>query len=130
MCSVSIAACRNGQPAVGVVYDPEREELFEAVEGKGAWLNGEQLSVVAKLCAALPDLHVVLDHVAHVAIDAHWNYPPVDILKVAHRLEGLDLLWLEDPIPPENVAAMRELYQQTTLPICTGENFYTTHGFR
>ena len=93
-------------------------------------VNGEQLSVVAELCAALPDLHVVLDHVAHVAIDAHWNYPPVDILKVAHRLEGLDLLWLEDPIPPENVAAMRELKQQTTLLICTGENFYTTHGFR
>ena len=32
-------------------------------------VNGEQLSVVAELCAALPDLHVVLDHVAHVAID-------------------------------------------------------------
>ena len=25
---------------------------------------------------------------------------------------------------------MREVKRQTTLPICTGENFYTRHGFR
>jgi len=52
LCSVSIAACRNGQPAVGVVYDPERDELFEAVEGGGAWLNGARLHVSSEVAAA------------------------------------------------------------------------------
>ena len=65
-----------------------------------------------------------------LAIDAHWFYAPVDILKVAHAFESLNLLWLEDPIPPENVAAMVKVTQATTTPICTGENFYTRHGFR
>ena len=65
-----------------------------------------------------------------LAIDAHWSYAPVDILKVAHAFESLNLLWLEDPIPPENVAAMVKVTQATTTPICTGENFYTRHGFR
>ena len=80
--------------------------------------------------AVVTALREGIDPATELAIDAHWYYPPVDILKVAHRLEGLDLLWLEDPIPPENVAAMREVKRQTTLPICTGENFYTRHGFR
>lgn len=80
--------------------------------------------------AVVTALREGIDPATELAIDAHWNYPPVDILKVAHRLEGLDLLWLEDPIPPENVAAMREVKRRTRLPICTGENFYTRHGFR
>ena len=65
-----------------------------------------------------------------LAIDAHWAYTPVDILKVAKEFEHLDLLWLEDPIPAENIEAMLRVKNSTRTPICTGENFYTRHGFR
>ena len=71
-----------------------------------------------------------LDSNTDLAIDAHWFYAPVDILKVAHAFEDLDLLWLEDPIPPENIAAMEGVTKSTRTPICTGENFYTRFGFR
>jgi L-alanine-DL-glutamate epimerase-like enolase superfamily enzyme len=71
-----------------------------------------------------------LQHNTGLAIDAHWFYAPVDILKVAHAFEELNLLWLEDPIPPENVEAMTRVTHSTSTPICTGENFYTRHGFR
>ena len=63
-------------------------------------------------------------------VDAHWRYAPPDILKVAKAFESLNLLWLEDPIPPENIDAMAKVTRATTTPICTGENFYTRHGFR
>lgn len=71
-----------------------------------------------------------LDPNTDLAIDAHWYYAPVDILKVAYALEDLNLLWLEDPIPPENVDAMAKVTASTRVPICTGENFYTRFGFR
>ena len=71
-----------------------------------------------------------LDADTDLAIDAHWRYAPVDVLKIARAFEKLDLLWLEDPIPPENNEAMRHLTAQTTTPICTGENLYTRYGFR
>jgi L-alanine-DL-glutamate epimerase-like enolase superfamily enzyme len=71
-----------------------------------------------------------LDSNTDLAIDAHWFYAPVDILKVAHAFEDLDLLWLEDPCPPENIAAMEGVTKSTRTPICTGENFYTRFGFR
>ncbi len=63
-------------------------------------------------------------------VDAHWAYAPHDILKVAYALEALNLMWLEDPIPAENVAALKEVKAATRTPICTGENLYTRHGFR
>ncbi|VFR18213.1 Inositol-1-monophosphatase [plant metagenome] len=31
-------------PVIGVVYDPCREELFTAVQGVGAWLNGRRIA--------------------------------------------------------------------------------------
>ena len=65
-----------------------------------------------------------------LAIDAHWAYTVVDILKVAQAFEDLNLLWLEDPIPAENIEAMHRVKNSTRTPICTGENFYTRHGFR
>ena len=63
-------------------------------------------------------------------IDGHWKHSPTDILKVAKAYEDLNLYWLEDPIPPENINAMMRFTQSTTTPICTGENLYTSHGFR
>jgi myo-inositol-1(or 4)-monophosphatase len=41
----SICAVIDGKPTVGVIYDPMRKELFEAVAGGGAFLNGKQISV-------------------------------------------------------------------------------------
>lgn len=42
---VSIAVSIKESVAVGVVYDPSRDELFSAEEGKGAFLNGTKISV-------------------------------------------------------------------------------------
>lgn len=44
---VSIALEAHGELVVGVVYDPERDELFTATKGGGAWLNGRPLAVSA-----------------------------------------------------------------------------------
>jgi myo-inositol-1(or 4)-monophosphatase len=53
--SVSLALTLGGEPAVGVVYDPLRDELFTAQAGQGAALNGSPLrvSAVADLDRAL-----------------------------------------------------------------------------
>jgi myo-inositol-1(or 4)-monophosphatase len=42
---VSIALEADGERVLGVVYDPVREEMFTAVRGEGAFMNGERLSV-------------------------------------------------------------------------------------
>jgi myo-inositol-1(or 4)-monophosphatase len=45
---VSIGIEREGEPLVGVVYDPLMDELFEAVRGEGARCNGRRLRVSAE----------------------------------------------------------------------------------
>ncbi|HUP70730.1 MAG TPA: inositol monophosphatase family protein [Acidimicrobiales bacterium] len=44
--AVSIAAEIDGEPAIGVVFDPTHADTYRAVRGEGAWCNGERLKVL------------------------------------------------------------------------------------
>lgn len=43
--AVSISLEDAGQPVAGVIYDPMRNELFRAIKGGGATVNGEPITV-------------------------------------------------------------------------------------
>ncbi len=64
-----------------------------------------------------------------LAMDAHWRYRASDIVQVARELEPFRLMWLEDPVPPDDTASLRYLRQHTTTPIGTGENLQLRRGF-
>jgi L-alanine-DL-glutamate epimerase-like enolase superfamily enzyme len=59
-----------------------------------------------------------------LAIDCHWNYSVQSAIDLARAMEPYDLMWLEDPVPPEDIPALREVQRNTRLPISTGENHY------
>jgi myo-inositol-1(or 4)-monophosphatase len=42
--SVSLAVVENGIPVAGVIYAPVRDEMYEAVKGQGARINGKPLT--------------------------------------------------------------------------------------
>jgi galactonate dehydratase len=65
-----------------------------------------------------------------VCVDMHGRYDVTTGEQVAKRLEPLNLMWLEEPIPAENVEAYRRITESTSTPICAGENHYLAHGFR
>ena len=43
--TITIALRRGNETVCGLVYDPVADEMFTAVKGAGAFLNGERLSV-------------------------------------------------------------------------------------
>jgi myo-inositol-1(or 4)-monophosphatase len=43
--AVSVGLMKDGQPILGVVYNPYRDEMFYAEKGKGAYLNGNRITV-------------------------------------------------------------------------------------
>lgn len=42
---ISVALCNDNDVVAGVVYNPYTDELFSAEKGKGAYLNGDRISV-------------------------------------------------------------------------------------
>ncbi|MGC8882531.1 MAG: mandelate racemase/muconate lactonizing enzyme family protein [Bryobacteraceae bacterium] len=65
-----------------------------------------------------------------LAVDMHGRYDAPTAKRVARELERFRLLWLEEPVPPENIDVMRDVRESTVTPICAGENLYLRHGFR
>jgi hypothetical protein len=65
-----------------------------------------------------------------ISFDLHWRYNVSDAKRLAYELEPYGLMWLEDPVPPENIEAMRRVTQSTKTPISSGENYYMRFGFR
>lgn len=65
-----------------------------------------------------------------VAADLHTRLDMPSAIRLAKELEQFHLMWLEEPVPPENIDAMREITRSTSTPICAGENLYLRHGFR
>jgi L-alanine-DL-glutamate epimerase-like enolase superfamily enzyme len=65
-----------------------------------------------------------------IAADCHWRYNASDVIKVARELEPFRLLWLEDPVPPSNGSALKEVSSRVRVPIATGENLFLFDGFR
>ena len=65
-----------------------------------------------------------------LAIDLHGRYDATAGMKLALELEDLNLMGLEEPVPPENIQAMANITQATRTPICAGENAYLRYGFR
>jgi len=67
---------------------------------------------------------------AEVAVDLHWNFSPETATRLCNAVAPYDLAWVEDPLPPENTEAMREVKRSTEATLLTGENRYGRHGFR
>jgi galactonate dehydratase len=65
-----------------------------------------------------------------LAVDMHARYDATTGKRVAREVEPFKLMWLEEPVPAENVDAMREIRESTHTPICCGENIYMRWGFR
>jgi mannonate dehydratase len=55
--------------------------------------------------------------------DVHERLKPVDAIRLACELEPFDLFFLEDAIPLEEGAWIRQLREKTTTPLAQGELF-------
>jgi galactonate dehydratase len=88
--------------------------------------NGEIDHMVAKIAFTRENYPKEVD----LAVDMHARYDATTGKRVAKEVEGFKLLWLEEPVPAENVDAMRDIRESTSTPICCGENLYMRWGFR
>ncbi len=60
----------------------------------------------------------------------HGQFTPSGALRLAQRLEPYAPLWFEEPVPPENVAAMATVAAGTTIPVATGERLASKYQIR
>ena len=64
-----------------------------------------------------------------LAIDCHGQFDLPSAITLAKAVEPLRLMWLEEPLPAENLEALAQVRASTSTVICTGENHYTRFHF-
>lgn len=64
-----------------------------------------------------------------LAIDCHGQFDLPSAITLAKAVEPLRLLWLEEPVPAENVDALAQVRRSSSTVICSGENQYTRFEF-
>jgi galactonate dehydratase len=66
-----------------------------------------------------------------IGVDIHAKFFEVTrAARLARAIEPYDPMWLEEPIRPENAAAMAKLSDRVNIPLASGECNYTKHEFR
>jgi len=65
-----------------------------------------------------------------IGVDMHAKeFQPARALAVCRALEPYHPLFVEEPLRPENIAALAELTRKVNVPIATGEMLYTKFQF-
>jgi galactonate dehydratase len=92
----------------------------------GSISTPEMQAMVARVAAVREAVGPDID----LAIDMHGRFDLPSSIRFAKAVELFDLLWLEEPTPPENLDALAEIRRNTSTPICAGENVYTRFDFK
>ncbi len=88
--------------------------------------NGEIDNMVAKVAFTRELYPKNFD----LAVDMHARYDAGTARRVVKDLEPFKLMWIEEPVPAEDIDAMRDVRASTNTPIACGENLYLRWGFR
>jgi galactonate dehydratase len=65
-----------------------------------------------------------------LAFDFHGKMTPALAVEICHELRGMRPMFVEEPVPQENVDALKFVADHVPFPIATGERCLTRWGFR
>jgi galactonate dehydratase len=65
-----------------------------------------------------------------ILVEMHGRFTPAEALRIARELEPFDPGWIEEPVPPENLKALKKVAEQARIPIATGERIHMRHEYR
>ena len=88
--------------------------------------RGEKLRSIALVeavrAAVGPDFDIL--------IEMHGRFNPATAIEIARELEPFRPGWLEEPVPPENLRALKKVADAVHSPVATGERIHTRYEYR
>ena len=94
--------------------------------GMVEFLNPDSIAEAVDWIAALRE---ELGPGYELMVDAHGRFDVASAIRAGRALEPYGLIWYEEPVPPESFQALREVRENTNIPICVGERLYTRYDY-
>jgi galactonate dehydratase len=102
---------------------------FKAGPG-GKWRGHEPPSVIDDFVERAYLMREWVGSDVELAFDFHGKMTPALAVEVCHEIKGMRPMFVEEPIPQENVDALKQVADKVPFPIATGERLLTRWGFR
>ncbi len=80
--------------------------------------------------AVVEDIRRAVGDKMAIAVEGHARYDLPTAVRIARALEPLDIMWLEEIMPPDSPEAFVRLKAATKVPICQSERVFTRYNFR
>jgi L-alanine-DL-glutamate epimerase-like enolase superfamily enzyme len=104
--------------------DRFQKEGFRAIKMKVGRANPrEDVQRVARMREHLGDEFPLM-------VDANMKWSADQAIKAARAMSDYDLVWLEEPTIPDDVAGNARVLRDGGLPLATGENLHTLYEFQ
>jgi galactonate dehydratase len=102
---------------------------FKAGPG-GKWRGHEAPAVIDAFVKRAYLMREWVGAECELAFDFHGKMTPALAVEICHELKGMRPLFVEEPVPQENVDALKLVSDRVPFPIATGERLLTRWGFR
>ena len=63
-------------------------------------------------------------------LEMHGRFAPHEAVRIAKLVEPFEPSWIEEPVPPDNLASLATVARATSLPVATGERIHDRMEFR
>jgi L-alanine-DL-glutamate epimerase-like enolase superfamily enzyme len=112
----------------------DRSALVEdALRAKAAGFGGCKLKVGRPIHEDVARIAAVREAVGpgfEIFTDANQAFAVDEAIRRGRAYEGLNLGWLEEPLPADDIAGHKRLVEHTSIPIAVGESLYSPLHFR
>ena len=102
---------------------------FKAGPG-GMWRAHEPPAVIDAFVTRAYLMREWVGPAVELAFDFHGKMTPALAIEICHELKGMRPMFVEEPVPQENVLALKQVSDHVPFPIATGERLLTRWGFR
>jgi galactonate dehydratase len=123
-----------GVPVYRLLGGPTRDRIrvYHTPQAKkvppgGVYEHGATPADIEKIVNQVRKAREEVGPTGAVMLDAHCAIPPATLIQTAKALEPYNLLFIEEPAVPGNIAVFERLKASITIPLATGERDRTIY---
>jgi L-alanine-DL-glutamate epimerase-like enolase superfamily enzyme len=118
----------------GWLHIDTAELVEDALRAQAAGFCGSKIKIgrphVSEDVARLTAVRDAVGPAFEIMTDANQRFTVDEAIRRARCLTPLDIAWLEEPLPADDLSGHQRLSQSTTLPVAVGESLYSPQHFR